>query len=73
MHSGLLVQSNNTDTTFERCLVCKRGFKHEAFIDHLFASKDCMRKYWEEEEKTHAIRMRHRNKLNLLKEEKTRN
>jgi hypothetical protein len=45
------------------CPQCGKSFRHSTFVDHLFASKDCMRKYWEEEEKTHAVRMRHRSRF----------
>jgi len=56
---------NNGGTAMEaeRCPKCGKSFSHQRFIDHLFSSKECMRKYWEEEEKTHSVRMRHKKKL----------
>jgi len=49
----------------ERCPNCGKTFNHGRFVDHLFSSKECMRKYWEEEEKTHSVRMRHKKKFGL--------
>ncbi|MHB8568127.1 MAG: hypothetical protein ACYC7D_11970 [Nitrososphaerales archaeon] len=46
--------------TLETCAECGRSFAHTAFLNHLFASKECMKKYWKEEEKTHVYRLRHR-------------
>jgi hypothetical protein len=50
-----LAPADNLDS----CNACGRSFTHSQFLDHLFHSKDCMRKYWEEEEKTHVFRLRH--------------
>ncbi len=52
---------------FEVCPACGRSFRHKDFLDHLFTSKSCMRAYWQEEERTHAYRVRHRS-LNRKKE-----
>ncbi len=56
-----IAQSSRTET----CPKCGKTFNHERFVDHLFSSKECMRKYWEEEEKTHSVRMRHKKKFGL--------
>jgi hypothetical protein len=52
---------------FEVCPACGRSLRHKDFLDHLFVSKGCMRAYWQEEERTHAYRVRHRS-LNRKKE-----
>lgn len=52
------------DIEEETCLCCGKSLPHTGFVNHLFASRDCMRKYWEDEEKTHAVRMRHRGRFN---------
>jgi hypothetical protein len=52
---------------FEVCPACGRSLRHKDFLDHLFVSKSCMRAYWQEEERTHAYRVRHRS-LNRKKE-----
>ncbi len=44
----------------EKCSECGKSFVHSRFIDHLFHGRECMRRYWEEEEKTHVYRLRHR-------------
>jgi hypothetical protein len=49
----------------ETCPKCDKTFNHERFVDHLFSSKECMRIYWEEEEKTHSVRMRHKKKFGV--------
>ena len=51
----------------EYCPVCQREYRHKDYLDHLFQNKDCMRSYWQEEERTHAYRVRHRS-LNRKKE-----
>ncbi|MHB1909076.1 MAG: hypothetical protein ACYCQJ_09450 [Nitrososphaerales archaeon] len=51
----------------EYCPICQRGYKHKDYLDHLFQNKECMRSYWQEEERTHAYRVRHRS-LNRKKE-----
>jgi len=53
------------NSRIERCPKCDKTFNHNQFVDHLFYSKECMRKYWEEEEKTHSVRMRHKKKFTL--------
>jgi hypothetical protein len=62
---GSSEQSSGGD--FEVCPACGRSLRHKDFLDHLFASKGCMRAYWQEEERTHAYRVRHRS-LNRKKE-----
>ncbi len=55
-------QQFHTDKTagnLESCGECGRSFARSQFLDHLFRNKDCMRRYWEEEEKTHVFRLRH--------------
>ena len=52
-------QSGKTAGHLETCDECGRSFTRTQFLDHLFRDKDCMRKYWEEEEKTHVFRLRH--------------
>src|SRR5579875_3171479 len=42
------------------CIQCGRSFSHKAYLDHLFVNKECMRKYWEEEDRNRAIRRRGR-------------
>jgi hypothetical protein len=59
--------NENPASDFEVCPACGRTFRHKEFLDHLFASKSCMRAYWQEEERTHAYRVRHRS-LNRKKE-----
>ena len=44
---------------FEVCPACGRSYRHKN-LDHLFVSKTCMRAYWQEEERTHAYRVRHK-------------
>ena len=44
----------------EICTVCGSKLGHQAYLDHLFSNKDCMRKYWEDEEKNHISRLRQR-------------
>jgi queuine/archaeosine tRNA-ribosyltransferase len=51
----------------EYCPVCQREYRHKDYLDHLFRNKECMRAYWQEEERTHAYRVRHRS-LNRKKE-----
>jgi len=46
----------------EKCGECGRSFSHSAYIDHLFKNRECMRRYWKDEEKTHIYRLRHRTK-----------
>jgi hypothetical protein len=60
-------RSNDDSTGLEYCPVCQRGYRHKDYLDHLFQSKECMRSYWQEEERTHAYRVRHRS-LNRKKE-----
>jgi len=52
-------QSGKTAGNLETCGECGRSFGRTQFLDHLFRNKDCMRRYWEEEEKTHVFRLRH--------------
>lgn len=44
----------------ETCGVCGQRFGYQGYLDHLFINKDCMRKYWEDEEKNHISRLRQR-------------
>ena len=44
----------------ETCSVCGSKFSHQVYLDHLFSNKECMRKYWEDEEKNHISRLRQR-------------
>ena len=48
----------------ETCSVCGSKFTHQGYLDHLFSNKDCMRKYWEDEEKNHISRLRQRTARN---------
>ena len=50
------IASSNQET----CSVCGKSFSHTSDVDHLFLNKECMRRYWQEEEKTHIYRLRHR-------------
>jgi len=61
MSIGNSLQSEKSPDSkaLETCVVCERSFSHSQFLDHLFRNKDCMRRYWEEEEKTHVFRLRH--------------
>ncbi|HZW58048.1 MAG TPA: hypothetical protein VFF30_17285 [Nitrososphaerales archaeon] len=59
------VQTFGTGIGQDTCPECGRTFGHSAFLDHLFANKECMRRYWKEEEKTHVYRLRHRVKANI--------
>ena len=52
-------QEVNPGQSLESCEVCGRTFRHSQFVDHLFKSRECMKRYWEEEEKTHVYRLRH--------------
>jgi hypothetical protein len=61
------VPSESPEGDFEVCPACGRSLRHKDFLDHLFVSKGCMRAYWQEEERTHAYRVRHRS-LNRKKE-----
>jgi protein-arginine kinase activator protein McsA len=40
------------------CPNCGRKFSNIAFGNHLFSSKECMRRFWDEEEKDGAVRRR---------------
>jgi hypothetical protein len=61
----------NIDSSgIEYCAVCQREYRHKDYLDHLFRNKECMRAYWQEEERTHAYRVRHRS-LNRKKERET--
>ena len=40
------------------CPECGRSYPHASYLDHLFQNKDCMRRYWQDEEKTHIFRLR---------------
>jgi hypothetical protein len=40
------------------CPNCGKKFSNFGFSDHLFSSKDCMRRFWDEEEKDGAVRRR---------------
>lgn len=51
----------------EYCPICQKAYRHKEYLDHLFQNKECMRSYWQEEERTHAYRVRHRS-LNRKKE-----
>ena len=53
------IQTEKTAGTLQTCGECGRSFTRSQFLDHLFHNKDCMRRYWEEEEKTHVFRLRH--------------
>lgn len=56
----------------ETCTECGKSFSHSSYLDHLFRNKDCMRRYWQEEEKTHVYRLRHHKGIkNSLKREKS--
>ncbi len=44
----------------EICQSCGNSFTHQGYLDHLFANKECMRRYWEDEEKNHISRLRQR-------------
>jgi len=57
----------NDSSGLEYCPVCHREYRHKDYLDHLFQNKECMRSYWQEEERTHAYRVRHRS-LNRKKE-----
>jgi len=65
LHLDMTSSGNGSNQTMDRekCPKCGRLFNHVQFVDHLFSSKECMRKYWEEEEKTHSVRMRHKKKF----------
>ena len=43
---------------FDTCRECGKTFPHSSYLDHLFQNKECMRRYWHEEEKTHVFRLR---------------
>jgi hypothetical protein len=60
-------RTRNDSAGLEYCPVCQRGYRHKDYLDHLFRNKECMRSYWQEEERTHAYRVRHRS-LNRKKE-----
>lgn len=60
-------RSSDDSAGLEYCPVCQRGYRHKDYLDHLFRNKECMRSYWQEEERTHAYRVRHRS-LNRKKE-----
>jgi hypothetical protein len=49
------------------CPGCRRSFTHKEYVDHLFHEKECMRAYWQEEERMHAYNVRHRS-LNRKRE-----
>lgn len=49
------------------CQECNQRLTHREYLDHLFENKDCMRSYWQEEERMHAYNVRHRS-LNRKKE-----
>jgi len=51
----------------ETCPECGGTFTQKGYLDHLFAKRDCMRKYWEEEEKNHISRLRHRTARNIVR------
>lgn len=51
---------------FEACPVCGKKFTHSSYLDHLFKNKECMRKFWKEEEKEHVFRLRHRAIKNIV-------
>jgi hypothetical protein len=59
--------TSDDSTGLEYCPVCQKGYRHKDYLDHLFRNKECMRSYWQEEERTHAYRVRHRS-LNRKKE-----
>jgi|GEM_PF-2460607 membrane protease subunit (stomatin/prohibitin family) len=40
------------------CPQCGRVFSRTAFVDHLFKNKDCMRRFWDDEEKDGAVKRR---------------
>ncbi|MDH2899528.1 MAG: hypothetical protein PXY39_01005 [archaeon] len=60
-------RASDNSIGLEFCPVCQREYRHKDFLDHLFRNKECMRSYWQEEERTHAYRVRHRS-LNRKKE-----
>lgn len=53
--------------SLETCMVCGRELTHRAYLDHLFKNKECMKKFWKEEEKMHVFRLRHRAIRNIVK------
>ena len=55
-------QTPTAANTLQFCPQCQKGFRHTDFVNHLFGSKECMRKYWEEEEKSHSHRLRRKGK-----------
>jgi Zn-finger nucleic acid-binding protein len=50
----------------EVCPSCGGSFTQKGYLDHLFLKKECMRKYWEEEEKNHISRLRHRTSRSIV-------
>lgn len=53
-------QTQFVSVRMETCVVCGRKFNNQGYLDHLFLNKDCMRRYWDEEEKNHISRLRQR-------------
>jgi Zn-finger nucleic acid-binding protein len=51
----------------ETCPECGGSFSQKGYLDHLFLKRECMRKYWEEEEKNHISRLRHRTARNIVR------
>jgi len=60
-------EASNASVKMETCPECGGAFTQKGYLDHLFAKRDCMRKYWEEEEKNHISRLRHRTARSIVR------
>jgi len=59
-------EASSSSVKMETCPECGGDFTQKGYLDHLFAKRDCMRKYWEEEEKNHISRLRHRTARSIV-------